>query len=241
MYSCPSLSLSIKSFWKRSQEKVQTDNCTPKCAARPYATQMQRCTTDLAVPKSTQVSCPHFCPPSRDSKAPQLIASMQPQQNMFQKLQHLAQMTKTLAHMTRPFHQSSAPHKPHSQDHATAGEGQPSWAPYPRKQPQARLGLTGHSGSACFSVPRGWIQKDIFLSPLQPFLVIFSLHNLSKVSKSLVQFLWAIQVLRDHHLLTNLNSLLNTEASCSQAFCRRLPIHSHSSLNYHIFLTEESF
>lgn len=114
-----------------------------------------------------------------------------------------------------------------------AGEDQPSWALYPRKQPQARPGLTGHSRSACLSVPRSWIQKDIFLSPLQPFLGIFSLHNLSEVFKSLVQFLWPIPVLGDHHLLTNLNSLLDAEAFCSQAFCRRLPIHSHSSLNYH--------
>lgn len=185
IYSCPSLSPSINSFPKSSQEKVQTDNCAPKCTACPHAAQMQPCTTDLAAPKPTQLSCPHFCLPASDAKAP----------NSYQACSHnkICFSSRSIWPKCKWPELCLHQHKPQRQDQAKAGEGQPSWAPYPRKQPQARPGLTGHSVAACLWVPRGWIQKDIFLSPLQPFPGIFSLHNLSKVFKGLVLCLWAVQ------------------------------------------------
>lgn len=41
-------------------------------------------------------------------------------------------------------------------------------------------------------------------------------------------------------LFRNSNSLLGMDAFCSKASCRKLPVHSHGSLNHHVFLTEEN-
>lgn len=89
--------------------------------------------------------------------------------------------------------------------------------------------------------PEAEFRKTYFYPHYSPFLV-FSHYTIS--AKFLRAWFYSSEQFRgtcDHHLLRNLNSPLDTEAFCSQAFCRRLPIHSHGLLNYHISLTEESF
>jgi len=101
----------------------------------------------------------------------------------------------------------------------------------------ARMKRFGYPTAAYLLIASGYSQKDI--CPHCGCFLIFSHYTILVCLRAWLSCSEQFGSYIRTTLLRNSNSLLGTDIFCSKTSCRKLPVHSHSSPDHHVFLTEE--